>query len=150
MDKSPPIVEFGFKLCKSLKSEGATYSSIILADEKSVLYKYSSSQSWDNLYHETGYSKSCHLIQATKKLAVNNKNFTLFWDYVAPENEISLYLNAKRKENNICHGVSFCTINKNGILEILTLTGKNSDINFASKVISSKQKIQTYLMKSIK
>jgi hypothetical protein len=27
-----------------------------------------------------------------------NESFTLFWDYIAPENEVSIYLNAKRKE----------------------------------------------------
>jgi hypothetical protein len=79
-----------------------------------------------------------------------NESFTLFWDYVAPENEVSIYLNAKRKENNICHGVSFCKKNKNGILEILTLTGKNSDIYFASKIISNKHKIQNYFINLLK
>lgn len=109
-------------------------------------YSHSTSQAWEGLYLESGFSKSCHLFTATKHLIEKNDNFILFWDSLIPGNEISHYLNAKRKEKNVYHGVSFCKTNNSGILEILSIAGRACDLNFASQVISNKKKIQNQLL----
>ncbi len=146
MDNKKTLDELGFHFGKFLLDEGATYSSIILSKNNQVLHSYSTNKVWDGLYHETGYSKSCHLIEATKILSSAQKSFTLFWDAVLPNNEVSLYLNSKRKEKDICHGVSFCTINKNGVLEIVTMAGRFCDLNFSNQVIQHKEKIRKNLL----
>lgn len=146
MDNKKALENFGFDLCDALIHEGATYASLILSKDGSVLYNYSTSKIWEGLYIESGYSKSCHLFQATKQLSEKSDSFTLFWDTVVPGNEISLYLNAKRDEKNVCHGVSFCNKNKNGVLEILTIAGRKCDFNFSSQVISQKEMIQRHLI----
>jgi hypothetical protein len=146
VDSQKAIEEFSFKFCGFLLEEGATYSSIILTKHNSVLYSYSTNRKWDHIYHETGYSKSCHLMGATKSLVGQHDNFTLFWDALPPSNEISSYLNEKRNENNICHGVSFCNKNSNGVLEILTIAGRKCDLHFSSQIIDSKEMIQKNLL----
>lgn len=141
MDNKKTLDEFSFKFCKNLLESGATYSSIILSKANTVLYSYSTNLIWDGLYHESGYSKSCHLINATKILSKTQDGFTLFWDAVPPDNDISNYLNAKRNEKNISHGVSFCIKNKNDVLEILTIAGRACDLNFSEQVIRNRNKI---------
>lgn len=96
-----------------------------------VLHSYSTNTLWEGIYHESGFSKSCHLITPTRKLSEKNDNFVVFWDLQIPNNEISHYLNIKRKEKNICHGISFCSKNRNGVLEVLSLAGRACDLNFA-------------------
>lgn len=145
MDSKKTLEDLGFSLCNSLADEGVTYASVIMSKDSSVLYSYSTSPLWDGFYHETGYSKSCHLFAATKLIAEKSNDFILFWDAVVPNNEVSLYLNAKREEKNICHGVSFCKRNSAGILEIVTLAGRKCDINFSSQVMKNKGRIQKFL-----
>jgi hypothetical protein len=142
MDNKKALEKFGFRFCNYLLEEGATYASIILSHNNNVLYNYSTNIMWDVLYHETGFSKSCHLIQATKVMSKKADNFVLFWDAQTPNNEISIFLNEKRKEKNICHGVSFCATNQNGVLEILTIAGRYCDLNFSSQVISHREEIK--------
>lgn len=141
MDNKKTLEEYNFKLGKELIEEGATYASVILLNKQAVLYNYSTNKTWDNLYHQSGHSKSCHLIQAAKKLYDLSSNFTLIWDLILPTDEISQYLNCIRNENNICHGISFCHKNNNGILEVITLAGRCCDFNFSKQVIEDKEKI---------
>lgn len=144
MDNQKAIEEFEYTLCQALLDEGATYASIILTTNGNVLSSYSTSPKWESAYHESGLSKSCHLIKASKILSQKSDNFTVIWDLLMPDNEVSSFLNAKRKEKKICHGVSFCKKNVNGILEVLSIAGRFSDVNFPSQVIKNKEKIKKY------
>jgi hypothetical protein len=146
VDGKKALEVFGFKFCKSLLEEGATYASVILSNNNSIIHKYSTNKVWEGLYIESGFSNSCHLFSATKYLIEKNDSFILFWDSLIPNNEISHYLNAKRKEKNVYHGTSFCTKNKSGILEILSIAGRACDLNFATQVVSNKKKIQNQLL----
>lgn len=145
MDSKKTLEELGFKFCNSLIDDGATYASMIISKDNSILYSHSTNAVWDGLYHETGYSKSCHLFTATKLIAEKSNNFILFWDTVVPNNEISVYLNAQREEKNLCHGVSFCKRNNAGILEIVTLAGRKCDLNFSNQVMKNKDRVQRSL-----
>lgn len=145
MDHKKAIELLEYKLSHALLDEGATYSSIILAAEGNVLATYSSNPHWENIYHGEGLSKDCHLIKASKFLSQKSKDFTVIWDLLPADNEVSLFLNEKRKENKISHGISFCKKNKNGILEVLSLAGRYSEINFAAQVIKNKVKLEKLL-----
>lgn len=146
MDNKKAINEFQYQVCQTILNEGATYSSVILTRSGQVVSSYSTSQKWENIYHGAGLSDRCHLMQASRTLSQKNGNFIIIWDLLHPNNEISTYLNKKRKEEKICHGISFCKKNANDVLEILTLAGKDSDVHFSSQVIKNIKKIKKHML----
>lgn len=146
MDNKKAIEEYYYKLGAALIDEGATYFSIILSKNGKVITNYSTNPQWENIYQESGLWKSCHLIKASNILSQKSNNFIGIWDLFSPDNEVSVYLNEKRKEKKVSHGISFCLKNSNNILEVLSLAGRESDINFASQVLRNKAKINRYLV----
>lgn len=137
------VKQAGIDYTNYLLNDGATYASVILTSSTELKLYHSSNEKWDEMYHHTGYSKECHLIRAVNQLLSKSQNITLVWDCIQPANDISIYLNERRTEMSLCHGVSFCQRNPNGITQIITLTGRNSDINFAKAAISNKNNILT-------
>lgn len=122
---------------------GVTYCSItLLNQEGSSYFSKSSSDYWLNLYINSNLYQKCHLMTEALKQIKNHENgFIFLWDNFSPNNEESIYLNRLREETNICHGVAFCSPLTNGVKSILTITGKNADINFSRQVLRNKHVI---------
>lgn len=132
-------------------NHGTTYCSITLLDDKGLSYfSRSSSEAWFDLYINGNLYQKCHLMnEASSQLKNNENGFIFLWDHYFPNNEESEYLNALRKEKNICHGVAFCSPLLNGGKSIVTITGKNSDINFSRNIIKNKSVIYNAIMRSL-
>lgn len=146
----------GFDLfSKEILAKGATYTSFMLLDEeKSITHYKSTDAKWHERYVINEFYKDCHLIKRTNDLVKNieTPSFTLLWDSVQSDNEVADYINCLRKENNICHGVAFC--NKNFHYEgkimtlLVTIAGRNCDINFSSHVLKDKKAIYNSIINS--
>lgn len=130
-------------LIDELMNCGVAYSSLTLLDEKGQSYfSKSSSDKWHLTYIESGLYKKCHLmIEASKQVAFHQNGFLFVWDNYFPTNEESQYLDQMRHEQNIAHGVAFCSPLQNGGKSILTVTGRSSDIYFTQGVMKNKQAI---------
>ena len=141
MDSETLLKNSAINFTDELIYQGATYASVILTKGTDVVVYHSSNDKWDEIYHETGYSKECHLISAVKKILTKQKDIALIWDMIQPNNETSKYLNEMRSKNKMFHGVSFCKKSSNGITQIVTLTGRDCDTGFARNVIEQKNNI---------
>lgn len=138
-------------LIGELMNHGATYCSITLLDKKGVSYFCkTSNEYWLNLYINENLYQKCHLMnEASNQIKNNKKGFVFLWDNYFPNNEESKYLDSLRKEKNIYHGVAFCSPLDNGCKSIITITGKNSDINFSTNVLRNKNIVYQAIMKSL-
>jgi len=141
-------------LSNYFSDQGATYFSLILLDQdKNMLYYKSTNSKWQEKYVLNNYYKHCHLVDRTNQLMRSNPdNFTLVWDFVKSQNEIATEINALRKEYDVAHGVSFCQKNfsvggKNATF-LITLAGRDCDINFSENVVTRKREIITSVINS--
>lgn len=130
---------------------GATYSSVTLLDQNGkAFFSKCSSDQWLNTYMSSGLYQKCHLMRGASNQIKNHQNgFVFVWDNYFPDNEESLYLNKLREEKNISHGVAFCSPLENGGKLILTVTGKNADVNFSKNTIRNKNIVYKAIMKSL-
>lgn len=135
-----------YKLC----DYGATYASITLLDaDGRAFYSKTSSDKWFSIYMESGLYKKCHLMsEANEQIKGLTTGFTFLWDNYFPKNEESVHLQRLRQEKNISHGVAFCNLLDNGGKSIVTVAGKEADINFSKHVLRNKRKIYDSLMQS--
>ena len=155
MVSKTPLKKDGFSnLANYFSDQGATYFSLILLDdEKNMLYYKSTNHKWQEKYVVNNYYKHCHLIDRTNQLIKSDQpSFTLAWDFVKCQNEIAAEINALRIENKIAHGVSFCQKNfrigeKNATF-LITLAGRDCDINFSENVVTRKKEIITSVIQS--
>ena len=147
---SKASINIGYNFTSRLVELGATYSSIIITRDssKARLMYHSTNEVWDEIYHHSEFSSSCHLINAVKTMLSNRYNTTLIWDMQQPTNEVSQHLNELRKSHNLYHGISLCQKDGNGITRIVTLTGRRGDIYFPQIVIENKMNIFEELQKS--
>lgn len=138
-------------LIDDLLDSGATYSSITVLDGKGdVSFSKCSSDNWLKIYIGSNLYHKCHLMQEANKQISNQENgFIFIWDNYFPDNDESSYLERLRAEKNISHGVAFCSPLQNGGKSIITVAGKNSDINFSKNVIRNKQVIYKAIMRSL-
>ena len=138
------------QLMDELKNCGVTYSSISLFDENDDAYfSKCSNEKWLNLYFGSNFYEKCHLMLEAQNQIEHQKNgFVFLWDNYFPNNEESIYLNMLRKENNIAHGVAFCMALENGGKSILTVAGKEFDVNFSKNILRNKQPIYRAIWKS--
>ena len=138
-------------LIDALMDCGATYCSVTLLDQNGTTYfSKSSSDAWLNIYIDSKLYQKCHLMnEAFSQIRCNANGFTFLWDNFSPINEESLYLDRLRGENNICHGVAFCSPLSNGGKSIITVTGKNADINFSKQVLRNKDVMYKSIMKAL-
>ncbi len=126
---------------ENLVFQGATYASMTIITNKELnLYK-STNMVWDEFYHGNNFAKYCHLISVGNKLFEKNDNFTLLWDHVTPDTEISNIINEHRIKNNLCHGISFVQKNIDGSMQGINLATKFGDLSFTLAVIENKAKI---------
>lgn len=130
---------------------GVTYSSVTLLDTEGVsFFSKSSSDEWSDLYMNTKLYQKCHLLkEALNQINHHSDGFVFLWDNFSPTNEESVYLDHLRVEKNICHGVAFCSPLANGNRAIITVAGKNSDINFSKQVLRNKSIIYRAVMNSL-
>ena len=133
-----------------LLDHGAMYASVTLLDENGkAYYSRCSSDDWLLTYMDSGLYNKCHLMtEANNQLKHQTTGFVFLWDSYFAKNEESLYLDRLRQEKNICHGVAFCNVLQSGKKSIITVAGKNSDVNFSSNVLRNKRAVYNSLMKS--
>lgn len=154
VSKAPVKKDDFSNLSNYFSDQGATYFSLILLDEeKNMLYYKSTNSKWQERYVINNYYKHCHLVDRTNQLIRSNQdNFTLSWDLVKPQNEISTEINALRKEYHVAHGVSFCQkkfiVGDKKATFLITLAGRDCDINFSENVIIRKKEIITSVINS--
>lgn len=134
-----------------LLNNGITYCSITLLNSDGDSYfSKSSSDKWFEKYMNSGLYQKCHLMtEASSQIKNHKTGFVFVWDKYFPINEESHYLNQLRKENDIDHGVAFCSQLNNGSKLILTVTGKHHDINFSKNVIRNKAPIYKAIIQSL-
>ena len=149
------IKKNGFdSLSEEMLNQGATYFSLILLDEKKeMVYYKSTNNKWHEKYVINEYYKHCHLIKRTNDLIrTTQAPFTLPWDFVKCDGEIANEINALRIENRIAHGVSFCNHdfhhNNEKTTFIITLAGRECDVNFSENVIKHKKIIMESVVNS--
>lgn len=139
-------------LIDELMDCGVTYSSVTLLNQQGeTCLSKCSNDAWLTKYISSKLYLKCHLMQeAFNQLnnGIGSKGFIFVWDNYFPNNEESVYLEALRKENNIYHGVAFCSKMENDCVSIVTVTGKYSDINFAKNILRNKQTIYRAIMQS--
>jgi len=124
-----------------MRNQGATYAALLLMDSNgSIIFNDSTNIKWDEIYRFGDYFQDCHLTKIGRKLASQAGSHTVVWDAILPDNETSNYLNRLRLENHVAHGVSFCNVNKKGILEAISIAGPSTQTNFALNVINNKKK----------
>lgn len=130
---------------------GATYCSITLLNQDGVSYFCrASSDEWLNLYINSQLYQKCHLMkEAFSQTQSLNNGFIFIWDHFSPINEESFYLDKLRVEKHICHGVAFCSPLSNGGKSIITVTGKNADVNFSKQVLRNKDVMYKSIMRSL-
>lgn len=125
-----------------MRNQGATYAALLLMDSRgSIIFNDSTNVKWDEIYRFGDYFQDCHLTKIGKKLASKVGSHTVVWDTILPDCEISNYLNRLRLEHQVAHGVSFCNVNRKGILEAISIAGPSTQTNFALSVINNKKKI---------
>ena len=130
-------------LNKNLLGLGATYSSVLVFNEKNnVLHSCSTDPDWSDEFTSKKLYKDCHLLQeAYKQMGYNNSSFTLAWDFYLPITEEARALEDIRKQKNITHGVGFCIKGLNQTKILLNVAGKYSDVNFGLNVLRNRDQI---------
>lgn len=143
MSNKTPLSIVSNQFTKNLILQGATYASIIIRPNSTnqKLFYHSTSEEWDNQYHYSNKSNSCHLIFAVKQMSKKSKSFDLIWDLHQPINEVSQNLNEMRLKFGLFHGISLCQVTEQGYTQIITLTGRKSDFLFPKTVLENKRKI---------
>lgn len=141
-------------LSNEILDQGATYFSIILLDDyRKILYYKSTNDKWQDKYVTKKYYTYCHLINRTNELIKSpTPSFTLAWDFVKCDNEIAKEIDLLRIENKISHGISFCNknfhFNNQDATFLITLAGRECDINFSENVIKHKKQIMNSVINS--
>lgn len=138
-------------LIDELVGLGSTYCSITLLDKQGKAYlTKSSNEQWQQNYIDSGLYTKCHLMQeALRQLKQHTKGFIFLWDNYFPINDESVYLEQKRKEQNIAHGVAYCLPNTQEGKVIITVAGKSSDVHFTQNTLRHTNLIYKALLKHL-
>lgn len=130
---------------------GATYCSLSILDtHANVIFNKSTSDKWKIQYFESLLYRHCHLMQeANLQLRKSIEGFIFIWDKYFPLNEESRFLQNMRREQNISHGIAFCSRLENEARLIITLAGKYHDIHFSKNVLKNKKIVYNALLNSL-
>ena len=130
-------------LSENLLGLGATYSSLLIFNEKNnLVYSCSTDPEWANEFSSKELYKDCHLLnEAYIQMSSNNNPFTLAWDFCSPFTEEAKALDDIRKVKNITHGVGFCLQGINNTKVLLNIAGKYCDINFGFNVLRNREQV---------
>ncbi|MFN8787729.1 MAG: hypothetical protein ACK5Z5_01590 [Neisseriaceae bacterium] len=147
MDIEKTIALIRNNFLENLVFQGATYASINIVTDKNICLYVSTNNYWNDLYHDNNFSSHCHLISAASTIIKQKNDFTLLWDTVLPNTEMSNIIDGHRIRNKLCHGVSFIQKDASGIIQSINLASSYGNLMFAKSVIENKEKIFNELRK---
>lgn len=141
MDNQKIIAQATSAFVENLVFQGATYASLTIFKNGVLKVYQSTNAAWDEFYNANNYSKSCHIVSAGNELIKTQPKFTVLWDLIIPNNDVTNLINELRIKNGLCHGVSFVQKNIDGSMQGINLAGKYNDLSFSTAVIENKKKI---------